>query len=311
MMREGDGTSDSNEHDNPVASLLTATLPQATPSSARQDQDHHVGLVRPTRRDVLQCQFSSWYPMFSNVPLEKTAKPGKRKHRSNVTITSIVLDDLPPDFRDYVLSDGIRLPLNATNVSSCAPPEGDPASGGARHDNDDDDDDFWSSDKEQAGDHSGTNETEEEEYDSDDQPPKQFSFPLLTEQMEAAIQSLGGSVVPKLNWSAPKDATWMNGGSLKCKTPGDVYLLIKSSDFCLHDVLHAFDDCEPVEELEGSNTQLQHEQQQQQQQQQQKHPHKLEIVLRKWCNFHPSMEFRCFVRNHQLGAWRPILEFNE
>ena len=27
-----------------------------------------------------------------------------------------------------------------------------------------------------------------------------------------------------------------------------------------------------------------------------------ELVLRKWCNLHPSMEFRCFIYNHQLIA---------
>jgi len=53
-------------------------------------------------------------------------------------------------------------------------------------------------------------------------------------------------VVPKLDWSAPKDATWISAtNSMECRTPNDVYLL-KSSDFITHDLEQAFDGCEDI-----------------------------------------------------------------
>lgn len=64
-------------------------------------------------------------------------------------------------------------------------------------------------------------------------------FPELEAAIAAAIRKHGGSVFPKLNWSAPKDAAWVLGGSLKCTSPRDVLLLLKSSDHISHDLCHA------------------------------------------------------------------------
>lgn len=67
----------------------------------------------------------------------------------------------------------------------------------------------------------------------------------LHDRVRATIAELGGSVVPKLNWSAPKDATWISAtNSMECQVPNDIYLLLKSSDFITHDLDHAFDGCE-------------------------------------------------------------------
>jgi D123 len=43
----------------------------------------------------------------------------------------------------------------------------------------------------------------------------------------------------QLNWSAPLDAAWVNGGTLKCHSPGDVIALLKASLFASHDLAHA------------------------------------------------------------------------
>jgi hypothetical protein len=198
-----------------------------------------------TCRQVEECQFSSWYPIFSNLQGEK---------RTNVTIKSVIIQDLPKDLKDYILSDGVVPPAGAEKLSSC----------GQGNDN-------WSSDE------------EEETNDQNDIPGSYFSFPALNQSLTESITTLKGAVVPKLNWSAPKDASWVNGGSLKCETPGDVYLLVKSSDFCLHDVLNkAWKDCEDYDPSLPTP--------------------QLELVLRKWCNLNPSMEFRCFVRQNELIA---------
>ena len=89
-------------------------------------------------------------------------------------------------------------------------------------------------------------------------------------------------MAPKLNWSAPKDATWisMKKNSMECATPNDIYLLLKSSDFVTHDLEHAFDDCEDDEALKEDINYV--------------------LVLRKWFKVNPSCEFRCFVRERRV-----------
>jgi len=85
-----------------------------------------------------------------------------------------------------------------------------------------------------------------------------------------------------LNWSSPKDATWIHDShTMNCHTVGDIYLLLKSSDFIIHDLLHAWDNVQniPVN-----------------------HVTKYQLILRKWSQLHPSMEFRCFVSYHTLIA---------
>jgi hypothetical protein len=238
-----------DEENDPIASMI------GTAFNGEENRTESSGEAAPGplpfQNDLLQCQLSTWYPTFSKLSSDQK--------RSNVTIATTILADLPPDFRDYLLSDGVRLPLEATSLSSCAPKE--------------EDDHGWSSDEDDNNDNN-----------SDcSQPPQQFYFPELNKLIHNAIESHGGSIIPKLNWSSPKDAAWVNCGSIKCKTPGDVYLLLKSSDFCLHDVLlHSLkDDCQ---DYDGTT-----------------HP-PLYLALRKWCNLHPNMEFRCFVRQHELLA---------
>ena len=243
---------------------------------------HETSGPHPTFDDIVACQFSNWYSIFSNLP-----EGSKRK---NVTIPSIILSSLPDQFLDYLLSDGVLLPQDATQLSSLAAfPE---------RNNGDDDSDAWSSadgkDNNHGGEKTYGNNNNDDDDDDDDLDssheipgnPQQFSFPDLNQQILRAINDLGGSVMPKLNWSSPRDATWVHGGSLKCQTPGDVYLLLKSSDFCLHDILHAFDDSTSAtteSSIQPTRPPTQ-------------------LVLRKWCNLYPSMEFRCFVRQDELLA---------
>lgn len=67
---------------------------------------------------------------------------------------------------------------------------------------------------------------------------------------------------------------------LKCTSPADVYLLLKSSDFITHDlsIERVFEGCE-------TNNQSSYD---------------LELVLRKWYPVDRSREVRCFVRNDTL-----------
>lgn len=68
---------------------------------------------------------------------------------------------------------------------------------------------------------------------------------------------------------------------LKCISPEDVYMLLKSSDFISHDIERdrVFEGCRPPS---------------------QEVSYELELVLRKWYHLDPSREFRCFVRRRKL-----------
>lgn len=105
----------------------------------------------------------------------------------------------------------------------------------------------------------------------------------LHNDIKSTISELGGKVVPKLNWSAPKDATWINSNTMECRSPADVYLLLKSSDFITYDLEHAFDDCIETPSCTISASDIPYH-----------------LVLRKAVQFNPSVEFRCFVRRRRL-----------
>lgn len=139
------------------------------------------------------------------------------------------------------------------------------------------------------GDDSGI-ETSDSEADDDDQEDPSEAWREIHTQIEETIRELDGKVTPKLNWSAPKDATWIAvTNDLQCQTPNDIYLLLKSSDFITHDLEHPFDDTEPESDPSTNRTEK---------------PTSSEIpyylVLRKYFNLNPSLEFRCFVRNRTL-----------
>ncbi|CAI7622049.1 hypothetical protein N7533_013084 [Penicillium manginii] len=139
--------------------------------------------------------------------------------------------------------------------------------------------------------------TEDDDYDtfSDDgeeEVDPSLEWPEVHTQVKSIISDFR-QVTPKLNWSAPKDATFMSAtNDTKCQTPNDIYLLLKSSDFITHDLDHPFDDCVPDQENEddgaaapadGPLPEVPYH-----------------LVLRKYVNFNPSLEFRCFVRNRKL-----------
>ena len=100
--------------------------------------------------------------------------------------------------------------------------------------------------------------------------PPAPAFLDLNDAIETAIRDLGGKVFVKLNGKAPVDAAWINGGSMACITAGEVYLLLKASTrVAQHVDMSGQDDSDA-------------------------------IVIKKWANLYPSMEFRCFVRNKVL-----------
>ncbi|KAL3899447.1 MAG: hypothetical protein SGCHY_002042 [Lobulomycetales sp.] len=214
------------------------------------------------KKSKLKCQMHEWLPKFRHV-----------------TADSVVIP-IPQDFvSGYLLKDGIQLPPSLDDNAQNA------------YDNKDqgdysDDDDYDDDDK-SSPDTSGY---------PDESSPEAVSFPDFEKEIATAIAELGGAVFPKLNWSAPRDAAWIAfGGTLKCTDVASVFILLKASDFVLHDLLHPFDDdklgdedSEHDDDSDSSSS-----------------PSdgiSYMLVLRKWTDLNPSCEFRCFVRNGSLLA---------
>lgn len=144
--------------------------------------------------------------------------------------------------------------------------------------------------------HAGDDNSDQDSDVDDDGANDLFTFTQLDTEINDMIADLGGSVFPKLNWSSPKDAAWMAGNSLKCHTSSDVYLLLKSSDFVTHDLAHAFDECAEVPTVPTSTSSDLAPGSEKDS------TFRLELVLKKWFDYAPSMEFRCFVRDQSLIA---------
>ncbi|KAI8979981.1 D123-domain-containing protein [Pilobolus umbonatus] len=122
---------------------------------------------------------------------------------------------------------------------------------------------------------------EETDYPEEETNNKIPNFPEIEKQIRDAIYEYEGAVFPKLNWSSPRDAAWIaTTQNLSCSSPFDVFLLLKSSDFINHDINHAFENCVDIGENRKTID--------------------YSLILRKWYDLQPSMEFRCFVKHHEI-----------
>lgn len=196
--------------------------------------------------EVNRCQIQEWYPRFKSTSIKT------------------VIHELPESFVQYLLDDSgpFLLPLSISK---------DDALPNRIHKPEEEEDYVIS---EQASEDSDA----ESEQASPPPPP---SFPELESKINESIETLGGAVFPKLNWSSPKDSAWISPhGSLKCTSFSEITLLLKSSDSLVHDLCHAYDSC--------IDCHLHR-------------PARFFLALRKWYpDLHPEMEFRCFIHNHIL-----------
>ncbi|KAJ6584919.1 cytoplasmic protein [Mycena capillaripes] len=170
---------------------------------------------------------------------------------SSISIKSTVIRPLSQEFVDYLHSDGVFVPEGSDDL---------PAETTLSDDED--------------------SEGEGEEGEEDE--VRRFAFPELDSQIRECIKTYG-AVFPKLNFSSPKDASWIlpQSSPLKCTSPADVYMLLKSSDFINHDLTadSVFEGCSPSTASPS---------------------YELELVLRKWYPVDRSRELRCFVRQSKL-----------
>jgi hypothetical protein len=167
-----------------------------------------------------------------------------------VTIRTTIIP-LSKEFIQYLLADSVFVP-NAEAEES-----------GSDHDGSDGDD--WDEDSTEAA----------------------TRFPEIEDAIEKAIRA--HACFPKLNWSAPTDAAWMLGGSLKCLSVHDVLLLLKSSDRVAHDLCDARRAHAPPRSALGSEGAHGDDGDE---------PANWVLALRRWCNLRPSNEFRCFCTAH-------------
>lgn len=170
----------------------------------------------------------------------------------NITMRSRVIP-LPKEFVDYLKTDNVVLPGDAAMTR-------------------------------ESGEENGS---DSEEWLALDEDPSERTiiapeFNEVDSGIKEAMVDLGGAVFPKLNWSSPLDAAWISfDGTLKCQSPNDIYLLLKSSDNISTTLFDTFKHCQ---DGEGGMTDG------------------FELVLRKWKDINPGMEFRCFVKDNKLIA---------
>lgn len=219
-------------------------MPHVPPSPEADNQGDAPELVFPpvTKDHIQNCSYDSWFPNYKSSCLKSRIVP------------------LPPAFVEYLHEDGIVL---ADDDEHQDEPEEE-----------------WHASSNTSARPQDPESSDEEEEEPERLPPNQ-RFPETHNLIKATIAELGGSVAPKLNWSSPKDAKWISPhqNTLKCTTPNDIYLLLKSSSFVSHDLDHAFDDCTSAPPSR---------------------PHAPILVLRPFFTPHVALEFRCFVKNRAL-----------
>ena len=221
-----------------------------------------------TVQELEQCQFHVWYPRFGP--------------RYAGRVVSIPLDDA---FAAYLRSDGMK-------VSDASRAFGRPASSSSSSSS-------ASSDASAAAFAAAWIASDSED---DDLAP----FAGLVSQIDDAIAKLGGSVLARLNWSSPRDATWMNPfRTMRCTNADEVILMIKASDRIASDLydpatsaaaaastLPCSSSPPRASAADGPSPQG--------------HASSpasgLVLNLRKWYDFQRSRELRCFVLRRRLVA---------
>ncbi|KAJ1985172.1 hypothetical protein H4R33_004136 [Dimargaris cristalligena] len=232
-----------------------------------QTDPETISLPRVTKDDILKCSFSQWYPLF-------------RAH----TIRSKIIQPIPQDLLDYLHQDGILLPNSAEETNSKVPEENRSDQGNVAS--------SLEADMRHLQFEELSDSQTELDTDPDSDSTAEESGPELeavTEIITKAIEELGGAVFPKLNWSSPKDAVWITAtNTLKCTSADEIFILLKSSDLITNDLLRPFRAVTHDTDPRISQQPLT--------------PAISELVLRKWSNLNPALEFRCFVVDQQIRA---------
>ena len=238
------------------------------------------------------CSIASWYPLFA-------------EHTFRTEIIPV-----PAAIADWLVEDGIVLP----DVDSAFPTR--------MRDRYDSSDEYSSDDENRLHERedeiiasirstpstSPRSDADAAEARPPSPPASAASMPELLElyaSITSAIERLGGAVIPKMQWSCPKDACWMlPNNTLKCTDANDVCLLLKSSDRIAHDVETMREllsgerqECpgSPKSTVEMSDSTARASASL-------CAPPSHVVALRTYYDLKPGREFRCFVKNGSLVA---------
>lgn len=174
--------------------------------------------------------------------------------------------ELSDEFVEYLLSDGIVLPKRySQSVSNCSTID---LLFSSEHD-------IYGA----SGQRSADDQWSEDESEADAELPV-IEFPAIDQRINEVLDSYG-QVFPKLNWSSCEDSKWMIASGTRCHSSQDIYLLLKSSDRVIHDLTQPFKHCADANDDNPVKVEYQ-------------------LVLKKWVDINPSMEFRCFVMDNSL-----------
>uniref|UniRef100_A0A673YNX3 Translation initiation factor eIF2 assembly protein n=1 Tax=Salmo trutta TaxID=8032 RepID=A0A673YNX3_SALTR len=139
-----------------------------------------------------------------------------------------------------------------------------------------------------SGGDNNTQQNHTNNSDSEEEDVQAPEFPEFNSKVLEAINTLGGCVFPKLNWSAPRDANWIAlNSSLQCQSLSDIFLLFKSSDFITHDLTQPYLTRTHLLTLPFPHT----------------HTHLFFPLFNsvvKWSELLPGGEFRCFIKENKL-----------
>lgn len=226
------------------------------------------------------CSMSAWYPHFSECTFRTEIIP------------------VSQSIADWLVQDGIMLP----DVDGAFP---------TRVRDEFDSSDEYSSD----GDSNEASERSESASSGASTPSTPSCSPeelgTLFASIAASIERLGGAVVPKMQWSCPKDACWMlPNNTLRCTNANEVCLLLKSSDRIAHDVetmgqllaleREGVDEASTESDRHGDSPRSTIGAHGEQNAASVGKQHV--IALRTYYNLKPGREFRCFVKNGRLCA---------
>ncbi|XBW35961.1 hypothetical protein QEN19_001534 [Hanseniaspora menglaensis] len=194
------------------------------------------------KNNIDSCRYSNWYPKFE-------------KNYAQYLVKSYIMNDIPESFVTFLLQDNIKLKYD-----------------GNLEFNDNDEFSDWSSDEE-------SNDNSSDAAD----PISSYVDPAIDffEVNNFISNSFKKSekLTPRFNWSAPKDSVWIlpYNNTMLTYTNEDVYLLLKGSNYIMHDLIYPYENVKGAENGDVNNHSL---------------------ILREWIDdINPSMEFRCFIKN--------------
>ncbi|KAK6203462.1 D123-domain-containing protein [Scheffersomyces amazonensis] len=219
--------------------------------------------IETSKHEILSCSYSQWYELL-------------KSH----TVESKIIKPLPQSFIEYLNSDSIKLPpahnydpelvINSDNEYS------------------DWEEDEQEQEDEEAGDADVDADADgNKDGDGHEHQITVSDFQDLHDQIISNIHELGGVVTPKLNWSAPKDAKWMMpDNTIRCDHVNDIYLLLNTSDHIVDDLDYPFASVDLEQDgLNSNDVNVDVE---------------YELVLRKWMDINPALEFRTFIKDNKI-----------